>query len=483
MKKVLFFNLLLLALLTGMPAAVAQKVVLSGRVHTEQGNPVSGATLTFYNNQNQRLGDCSTNSSGEFRLDDRQFQRGMTIRAEVSADGYQTFSREYPLRTGRFGTITLKRLTGSRIRGTVKTDQGAYLQGVTVTFTEPSGEKRGVSNTDVNGAFQSDAVFKNGETITVTAQRPDFSVVEKTVRTGASGFVTVDFILETRTNISGFVIDSVSLEPVAGAEVSFFDRDSRLITTRTTDQRGYYDFDNPFTLGDIVRVHLDKRDYRSKEQTIIIAKGINRLDFKLLKKIDEGIKVVVRVYSRKGRKPLEGAKIAYQNRGSQERLTNRDGETQFRINQRGGFDLPLRIIKPGYLELKGSYRLTEDIDNFVDVGLYRDKTICPCFLYGGIGFAVASGASYGLSRKPYNDYKNYENLNRQDDYDKANRLVRIGTVAAGAAGASLTAWIICKVSEKKRLQRQNEALRNGISLAPVLPSADQGLQLGVSYRF
>lgn len=459
----------------------AQQIALTGRVLTAQGAPVRSAEVSIYDLQNQPLDDCTTNSRGEF-ASGRIFKSGQQIRFEVSADGYESFvSKDITLRNGRYGTVTLNAL--SEIKGTVKSDQNGYLQGVTLAFFDQTGASQiGVATTDVNGAYKSGNLFKAGETILVKAKKPDYSEGSKTVRAAAAGSVTLDFILETRTNISGFVVDEVTLDPVSGAEVSFFDRDSRLITTRTTNQNGYYDFDNSFTLGEIVRVRIEKKDYRPGENTIIISKGINRLDFKLLKKIDEGIKVIVRVYNRKGTKPLEGAKISFQNRGSQEKITSRDGETDFRINQRGGYDLPLRIRKPGYREWNIKHRLTEDVDNYVDINLFKEKSICPCFLYGAIGLAAVSGTSYFLHKKPYDAHKDFNNSERLDDYDKAVRYANIGNIAAGVAGAAFTGWVVCKMIEKKRLKDAGSN-RQRTSLSPLLPAGDQGFRLGIAYTF
>ncbi len=459
----------------------AQQIALTGRVLSAQGSPVRGAEVSIYDLQNQPLDDCTTNSKGEF-VSSRIFKSGQQMRFEVSASGYENFvSKDITLKNGRYGTVTLNAL--SEIKGSIKSDQNGYLQGVTVAFFDQTGANQiGVATTDVNGAYKSGNLFKGGETILVKAKKPDYSEGSKTIRAAVSGTVTLDFILETRTNISGFVVDEVTLDPVAGAEVSFFDRDSRLITTRTTNQSGYYDFDNPFTLGEIVRVRIEKKDYRPGENTIIISKGINRLDFKLLKKIDEGIKVIVRVYNRKGTKPLEGAKISFQNRGSQEKTSSRDGETDFRINQRGGYDLPLRIRKPGYREWSIKHRLTEDVDNYVDINLFKEKTICPCFLYSAIGLAAVSGTSYYLVKKPYDAQKDIKNPERLNDYDEAVRYANIGNITAGVAGAAFTGWVVCKMIEKKRLKEAgNSRQRTGFS--PLLPSGDPGFRLGIAYTF
>lgn len=460
--------------------AGAQQVNLNGRIYTKQNQPIPGAKVSFFNTAGALLDDCFTNSRGEFNVqNNRAFRRGLVVRVDVHAEGYDVFTREYTLSRGRFGTIQLDPLL--KIKGVVKSDQGAYLDGVTVSFFDQSGNQRGVAVSSINGKYESEPLFRSNETITVTAKRPDYSEESKTVQV-RSAVVVADFVLETRTVISGFVLDEVTLDPVPDAEVSFFDRDSRLITTRTTNQSGYYDFDNPFTLGEIVRVRMEKKDYRPGEETIIIAKGINRLDFKLLKKIDEGIKVIVRVYDRKGDKALEGVSISYQNRGARETQTAPNGETQFRINQRGGFDLPMRINKPGFREMQVTHRLREDEDNYVNINLLKAKTICPCFLYGAIGLAAVSGGSYWLSRKPYNDYKDFKNLDRQADYDTANRYVRIGTVTAGAAGAALAGWLICRGVEKKRIREMSKGRRR-IGLSPFVPADGAGYQFGLAYRF
>jgi len=484
-----FLALFLLSLASGL--AAQNRFAIIGNVRSASGVALRNAEVSFADASGNALGEpCVTNSNGRFRSEP-SFTVNQVVVLTVTLDGYSEGSARHTVtRTAagsNVGTITLQ--PAAFVMGTVRSEQGAAVKDAVVTFFDKNDQQLGGPVlSDVDGRYKSGAIFKNGQNLTVRAKKTGFSegAVSLKIANGSNGANTANFTLRTMTVISGFVSDSVTSDAMPGAEVSFFDKEGRLIQSRSTDSRGYYDFETDFSFGEVIKVRAEKKDYFPKEEVLRIVKPEreeNRRDFRLPKKEDRGVRLGIRVYNRK-RKSLEGAKITYEDRGRKEVVTPTSGESMLKITQRAGTRMKFRVTKAGYREVVREHTLGEGVD-YAEIYLEKSKSKCPCWLYASIGLAVASGTSHFAIYKPnYNNYEDLKNLNRENDYNKAATGRRITTVSGGLALGALTGWLICRHKEKQRL-READVRSGRMGFAPLLPDASQpGVHLiGFAYQF
>ncbi|MDP1817126.1 MAG: carboxypeptidase-like regulatory domain-containing protein, partial [Leadbetterella sp.] len=239
------------------------------------------------------------------------------------------------------------------IKGRVKSDESIFLKDVTISFAEAESPDIALDNTSTSpaGFYQSEKSFRKGQRILITARKTGFAELTKTIEITGSEDATVDFILDRRLFIAGFVRDSVSAQALPGADVFFFNKDGIVIKSVKTNQSGYYDFDAPFTPGEVIRLRIEKNpDYMPIEKTLAIIKheiALPRLDFDMPKQEDRGIKLGFRVYNKKG-KPLEGVEISYFDRMEKKLMLPVNGAVLLNIFQKQGTKMQFKFFKPGY---------------------------------------------------------------------------------------------------------------------------------------
>lgn len=343
------------------------------------------------------------------------------------------------------------------ISGTVKSTQGASIEGVTVSFFDTRDKLLGSATSKQDGTYKTEKLFTNGQSVVIKVANPGFA--EKSINYKVkSGANPVDISLQARTVITGMVVDSIALDGMGGVEVSFFDVNGSPIQSRSTNLKGDFEFETDFNPGEVIRVRADKSGYYSKEEKLRILKperGENYVKFQLPKIADRGIKANVRVLDKKSGKPIEGATIKYRDRtGDKSATTPASGEVSLNPHLDPNKSLWLRIQKPRYLEMTGSPALAIDRPNLFVYEMEREYEFpwCTCMLAGSGSFAIFSGISFFSSKSAYNNYKDVMNENRESDYDKANKRLRTSVVSGGLAVASLGGWLLCKSIKKKRDQ-------------------------------
>lgn len=339
----------------------------------------------------------------------------------------------------------------------VKSTQGQSIPGATITIHSQQDELLKTGVTEVDGRFKTEKLFKTDQTITLKVSKPGFSEKEIThrVRNQNGSANVVEIQLAPRTTITGFVSDSVTLEPVQGAEVSFFDVSGKLIQSRSTNLEGYFEFETDFTFGEIIKVRVSKMYYFPREKTLRIVKPEreeNRVDIRIPKVEDTGIKVAVRVFDRKNGKVMTGGKLRYPERGKpKEVLVPANGEVNLNIFQQPGTRLNLRIQKPKYKEIAANPALALDGNNF-DYWLEREYRfpVCACIFGGGVVSGLFSGGLYLSSRKAYKAYRDVNNDDPETDYDKANKRLKASVVTGGLAAVLIGGGFLCRHIQKKR---------------------------------
>lgn len=465
----------------------AQSVLLQGTVKSVQGTAIRGASVTFFDAEGNELEDCSTNSSGKFTSTQR-YAVGKKVIIEVKADGSETFKKDYVLRTGNFNTISLKALL--KIKGVVKSDEGLFLKDVVISVYEDENRDPMLANTltDAAGFYSTERKFMAGQTVLVVARKTGFGETFKTAQVAPDG--SIDLVLGRRIMIAGFVLDSVMKLPVVGAEVSFFNREGIKIDAVPTNQSGYYDFDAPFTPGEVIRVRVEKRpEYAPVEKLLPLVKHeINtpRLDFDLPKWADRGIKVGIRVYNRQA-KPLKGVTLTFFDRENNTVVTPENGEVILNIHKKPGEEIMIRAMKKGYKELPVNHNLGNKLE-YLDFQLERNRSKCACWLWGGLGGLALSGTGFLLYNDAYQEHQDTRNTDRNTAFDKAKIWKPVGVIAGGAAVGSFVMFAVCKAREAKQL-KEEEALKRKknkrkTSFVPLLPSSqDAGLQIGIAYQF
>lgn len=465
----------------------AQSVLLQGTVKSAQGTAIRGASVTFFDTEGNELEDCSTNSSGKF-TSAQKYAVGKKVIIEVKAEGSETFKKDYVLKTGNFNTISLKALV--KIKGVVKSDEGLYLKDVVISVYEDENRDPILANTltDAAGAYATDRRFVAGQSVQVVASKTGFGETFKTVLVAPDG--SVDLVLGRRIVMAGFVLDSVLKLPVVGAEVSFFNREGVKIDAVQTNQSGYYDFDAPFTPGEVIRVRVEKRpEYAPVEKLLPLVKHeINtpRLDFDLPKWADRGIKVGIRVYNR-GMKPLKGVTLTFFDRENNTVITPENGEVILNVHKKPGEEIMIRAMKKGYKELPVNHNLGNKLE-YLDFKMERNRSKCACWLWGGLGATALSGTGFLLYNNAYQKHQDTRNLDRESDFNRAKIWLPVGTIAGGAAVGSFIMFAVCKAKEAKQLKEEAEIKRKKskrkTSFVPLQPTLnDAGWQIGIAYQF
>lgn len=267
-----------------------------------------------------------------------------------------------------------------------------------------------------------------------------------------------------QTQISLTVYNAANFEFIKDAEVAYFDRSGRKIPSGSTNSQGFALFEVPFAPGEEVIIQVNKfgtfKTEQFKHRIKVNALGPNEVRCYL--RVFQGIKVKGRVFHGKMRKrvPITGASIIVPDPtgGKETHKTNSRGYFEFNTLFSPGESLPIKIEAKGFemltktvtLELEGPRN--NDFEFFLDLPPKIDW--CDCLLYGSLGTAVISGATYWAAGSAYNNYKDFSNDDREQKYNKANTLNRVSLTTAGLTvllGGS--AWI-CKEKEKRDLAKR-----------------------------
>lgn len=492
--QIIFSLFTLISVFVVAPAFISAQRSITGTIKSAQGKAVKDAEVYIYDALGKTLlGSSATDVLGKFKSDP-DFKAAQKVKIKVMAAGYEDIQLNHTVGNAasgsNIGPVILQSLIS--VEGTIRSDQGVAIPAVTVIFQDVNGQLVGApAASDVNGKYKSEKQFKKGETITAIAQKRGFSEgrAVQVIGNAPTGVIIVPFTLKTVTTISGFVTDSITpSDQLSGVAISFYDKDTRLISTVTTNQQGYYDFEaDGFTFGDVIKVRAEKKGYCSKDEILPIGRNENRRDIRLAKPEDRGIRVNIRIYGKK-RKPLSGAIISYQDRRNRITMpgTPASGEVSTLIYQKSGTLLDLRVLKGRYEEGVKKYTLIDPAigANNVEIYMERASSPCPCLLYGSLAATGFGAFMYVKAFRSHDTYTDYTNLDREIDNSRSNKQLRTGHISMGVAALALTGFIICK-SKEKQAAKDEDRRRTHSSVVPILQkdTYSGSTQVGIAYQF
>lgn len=472
--------------LWGYSAIAQNSVLLRGKVVSNQSaaTPVRSATINFYGPDNQLLDDCSSNSRGEF-ISTVRVAVNQEVTIEVVCAGFESFRKVYNIRTGDFGTIRLEPLR--ELRGVISSDEGKPIDGAIITVYEDINYEKSIGtpvNSDNKGQYRTEKILKSGKTVYIKVKRIGFEETDKTIKVTGENEIKMDFILNRRIFISGQVIDSVTRQPVVGADVSFPSKEGQRIKPVKTNQDGYYEFSAPFVPGEVIQIKVELNPlYAPIEEKMSIVKheiAPSRLDFDLPKWEDRGLKVGFRVYNSKG-KPLSNVNIIYFDRKQRNEITGENGEAIAGVYGKiPGQKIEFRFSRPKYKERKINHTLLKDFE-YVDIYLEKTRSRCNCWLWTGVGLGVVSLSGFTGEYIKYQDHKGIKNLSRDADYQDVKTLAYTGYISGGLSVSAFVGYFVCRKKEKEDEERAiKRPVRPRVGWLPYTPGGGNA-QIGFTY--
>ncbi|MDN2502752.1 carboxypeptidase regulatory-like domain-containing protein, partial [Nocardia nova] len=199
---------------------------LSGRIHREDGQPVSGAALTLIDQRGHQVSRATTDGAGAYRLSAPDLGNHVLI---VSAEGHQPAAVNVAI-GAEPQTADLTLLGAGELSGIVTEGPGRPLAGVTVTLTDRRGEVVGAAVTGPDGAYACHGIVAGTYTLVAVAgyRRPDAT----TLTVPATGMLRYDIELAPTAVLSGRVRSERG--PVAHAHVAVLDSGGTVVAAALT---------------------------------------------------------------------------------------------------------------------------------------------------------------------------------------------------------------------------------------------------------
>ncbi|WP_063012138.1 MFS transporter [Nocardia nova] len=209
---------------------------LSGRIHREDGQPVSGAALTLIDQRGHQVSRATTDGAGAYRLSAPDQGNYVLI---VSAEGHQPAAVNVAI-GAEPQTADLTLLGAGELSGIVTEGPGRPLADVTVTLTDRRGEVVGAAVTGPDGAYACHGIVAGTYTLVAVAghRRPDAT----TLTVPATGMLRYDIELAPTAVLSGRVRSERG--PVAHAHVAVLDSGGTVVAAALTDGDGRYRIDD-----------------------------------------------------------------------------------------------------------------------------------------------------------------------------------------------------------------------------------------------
>ena len=210
--------------------------ILQGYVKSANDKPIQNATVEVWTTQ-KPAGEASTDANGAYQI---IVSAEGTCQVTASAYGYAESSSDLSL---QFETTTIANFTLSQngaVEGQVKDSfSGQPIANASVYLGKQ--EYLGVGNsTDEYGNFTFSDVPSDNYLLLVAAFGYEANSTQVNVTSGESSYVVI--WLAPTGDVNGTVRNSLTNEPIQGAQISLTDNGGRVLTTRLADQNGTYAF-------------------------------------------------------------------------------------------------------------------------------------------------------------------------------------------------------------------------------------------------
>lgn len=212
------------------------------KVDDKTGDPLAGATFDIYNSKGQRIYTQTTDEAGMLIFPN--LDPGTYVVKEVKApDGYTIAGKTeiIVIEAGDSIILTFPNTKDSGLNIKKTDPDGKPLAGAVFTVTRNSdGKVLGRYTTDATGCLAVEGLEPGDYTITEIVAPEGYVMTEEskvvTISNGEPSYVT--FINEKLTGIEITKVDSLTGEPLAGAQFTVKTEDGDLVGTYTTGKNG-----------------------------------------------------------------------------------------------------------------------------------------------------------------------------------------------------------------------------------------------------
>ncbi|GAA5060161.1 MFS transporter [Nocardia callitridis] len=207
---------------------------LHGRVHREDGRPVSGAALTLIDQRGHQVGRATGGDDGDYAITAPDAGGYVLI---VSANGHQPAAVNVTV-GNRPQELDVSLLGSGELSGVVRSAvRGEALPGATITLTDLRGEVVGAAISGGDGAYVCNGVVSGTYTLVAVADHMRPSAVTLTVPD--TGLLRHDIELSSMAVLAGSAWAEGD-RAVSDVQISVLDAAGELTATARTDEEGHY---------------------------------------------------------------------------------------------------------------------------------------------------------------------------------------------------------------------------------------------------
>ena len=229
---------------------------------------LGNVTISYHDANKGMVGVGATTGEGVYNLDlPASFKRGGSIRIYAHKDGYIDVDSLYFIKLDE-NQLELTMVKSGipapekffSIEFEVKSTENEVVKDADIYVRNLGKEAiKYTFNTDERGHFQSKRVFKQGDTIIVTAKKNNYlSSLPDTILCGRDSFVT--FFLKESKKIGLWVRDGQSHQALNEVEILCQSEDGSSIEVTPTKAKGYYLLEIPAS-SELVIVQASKQGY------------------------------------------------------------------------------------------------------------------------------------------------------------------------------------------------------------------------------
>jgi EmrB/QacA subfamily drug resistance transporter len=207
---------------------------IGGRIHREDGSPVSGAVLTLIDQRGRQVSRATGDGSGGYLISAPDAGNYVLI---VSAGGHQPEAVSVAV-GNRPQQLDLRLMGSGEVSGVVRSaGRGEPVAGATVTLTDMRGEVVGAAITAGDGAYVCHGVISGTYTLVAVAEHMRPSAVTLTVPD--SGLLRHDIDLAAMAVLAGSAWADGG-RAVPDVQITVLDAAGELTATTRTDESGHY---------------------------------------------------------------------------------------------------------------------------------------------------------------------------------------------------------------------------------------------------